>query len=259
MFFSHNRKPVVCVNCGYQSNPSLVKVYKNLLDDCDSVGDDEPNQQSRKCINPFNLKLADCLNCSQPVDFYLQMDNCLLLLDAILIKTTFFRHIIHNCQPPKFLPVKLFIVYCFCETFKDWSSACNQKITQHHQFESIFYDIFFKSIISNGLFFITIYLMFTRETSMSNGKHFLSSLVITSFCKLYKLPVTLWPSEHQNLIDLLLEINLFASLIKCCSISSHGKISKPLIYLKLFIGNLIVWSIRTLIIHNDTILSPISY
>ncbi|XP_025017027.1 protein ARV1-like [Tetranychus urticae] len=256
MLKSLPKGPYVCVNCGHQSNYSLVKVYGpdskkydhggNLITDGIKNGDDYVDFKPQKSINPLNLKLNDCSECGKPVDYYLQMDSCFLILDAMLMKTSFFRHIIHNCQLSKSLPIKLFIVYSFCETYKEWSSQCTTQIA-YAELESMFYTLFLKNIFFNLIFFLSIFIIFSLRSGNFYQRRLLSSLVISSFCKLYKLPVTLWPSESQEIVDLLLEINLFAGLVQCCSVAFHQQIGKISCSLNLLLGYLIVWTSKKLI------------
>lgn len=208
--------PFMCVSCGYPNNQSLVKVYgKDAQENKDPFKDE---------CNPLNIKLTDCEKCFKPVDDYWQLDNCILIINAILLKSSFFRHIIHNCNIKLTLPIKLYLVYCFCDAFKEWSRWTRDANDLFYvKAESMFYQLFLHSLIFNAVLYLILYLLLRLTVESLNLYRFITSLVICSYSKLYKIPITLWPSECQNLIDFLLELNLIFSLVQCCVVFCHHK------------------------------------
>ncbi|XP_054164026.1 protein ARV1-like [Oppia nitens] len=216
MFVLSSIGPYVCCNCGFGDNQSVFKIYGN-------------RQNNGSVINPVlkknttHLKLTECLKCGQPVDEYVQLDNCILFLDAILQKQSFYRHILLNSVFDKKVPLKLAVVFGLCDAYRKWSSI-NE--TQHYksyiELEFSFYLIFTKSITENLLFYSMLYLLFTLMCGSSKPKNLLSSFIICSYGKIFSLPAILWTQELKPIIDLLLEAFLLISLVQCCRVKANN-------------------------------------
>ena len=224
MFVLSPSGPYVCCNCGFGKNQSVFRIYGK-------------NNINGSVINPIlkssttHLKLTECLECKKSVDEYVQLDNCILFLDAILQKQSFYRHILLNCDFEKKVPLKLAVVFGLCDAYKKWSSIND---TQHYksyiELEFSFYLIFTRSIIENLLFYSILYLLFVLMSGASKPKNLLSSLIICSYGKIFALPAILWAQELKPIIDILLEAFLLISLVQCCRVKANiSKIRATLI------------------------------
>ncbi|XP_074601484.1 protein ARV1-like [Brevipalpus obovatus] len=208
----------MCINCGYSNNPTLVRVHGK-------DGREGKNPFKDDNCNPLSIRLSTCEECDKPVDDSWTHDGCILIINAILLKESFFRHIISNCEKPASLSVKLFMVYSFCDTYQNWSRLTRKSGLEYSyvELESLFYHMFFQAMVTNALFYSIISLLFRNSFFRVGSYKFISSLILCSYSKFYKLPMTLWPSELQALIDLFLQFNLLWSLIECCHVLNQNR------------------------------------
>lgn len=220
MFVLSQNGPYVCVNCGYSDNQSVFKIYGKS-----GNGDNV----SLSAVNPASshLKLTECSHCNQPVDEYVQLDNCILFLDAILQKQSFYRHILLNCQFASKIPLKLAVVFGLCDAYRKWSSLNEaQHYKSYIELEFSFYLIFTRSILENFLFYSVLYFLFNILAAPARSKNLLSSFIICSYGKIFALPAILWANELSPIIDVLLELFLLISLIQCCRVKANNFISR---------------------------------
>lgn len=220
MFALSPHGPYVCVNCGYSDNQTVFKIYGKNSSNGSSFN--HPLNPS-----PSHLKLTECLNCNKPVDEYVQLDNCILFLDAILQKQSFYRHILLNCQSDARVSLKLAVVFGLCDAYKRWwkiNEALHYK--SYIELEFSFYLIFTRSISENLLFYSILYILFILLASSAKSKNLLSSLIICSFGKIFALPAILWGAELTPIIDMLIEVFLIISLVQCCRVEAKNSISR---------------------------------
>jgi hypothetical protein len=220
MFVLSSCGPYVCVNCGFGDNQSVFKVY----------GKKSSNGSANNPVmngSTTHLKLTECLKCNKPVDEYVQLDNSILFLDAILQKQSFYRHILLNCKFDKKVPLKLAVVFGLCDAYRKWSTLNEaQHYKSYIELEFSFYLIFTRSISENLLFYSILYLLFVSMAASAKSRNLLSSFIICSYGKIFALPAILWAAELKPIIDILLETFLLISLIQCCRVKANNIITK---------------------------------
>lgn len=226
--------PFLCINCGFPGNKSLIKIF----------GKSKSNQIGNLQDSRTNIKLSECKMCHKMVDDYIQLDNCILILNAILQKKSFYRHIIHNCEINLDVPFKLFVFFTLCDAYRQWSLFTLENLT-FSDMESAFYRSFFYSFASNLFFYLLVYLILKGVVHSIGFKKLIVSLIICSYGKLFKIPSTLWPLEYQILTDLFIEINNLCSFIHCCTVVSLDKITR----FKALIVLLVVYFIKFIVIN----------
>jgi hypothetical protein len=224
MFVLSSNGPYACINCGYDRNRNVYKIYGRSSSTTNLVNG------SQLPPSVTHLKLTDCPECEKPVDEYIQLDNCILFLDAILQKTRFYRHILINCSYSLRIPLKLSIIFGLCDAYRKWSTLHQVQLHDHEQksyieLEFSFYLIFARTMAENLFLYLFLSLLFKAlgpETSLVN---MVSSLVICSYGKLFSVPAVLWAAELRPVPDILLQTSLFISLAQCLRVKSSNNLS----------------------------------
>lgn len=284
MFQLNTKPPYHCIHCGYSQNISICRYYNghrktgsvnNVLPNeasspippptktnyayvamippnqasqhitahCDSMDSPDLNQSSVK-----HLRLTQCLKCNQLVDEYIQLDYCILFLDAVLQKTSFYRHILLNCTIDFRASMKILVLLSLCDAHKRWadtlkvlsgnnySNENNKRTPQHTEEESYldlelsFYVAFASTVITNIMLYFILFItlnILTKSNYYSYKKPFdfkerLPDYIICSYGKLFTLPNILWGGELSSIIELLIEIFHFISLTQCCYVCNKS-------------------------------------
>ncbi|EDW18868.1 protein ARV1 [Drosophila mojavensis] len=175
---SENRKNYVCVSCG---NPAreLIKKYSNTV------------------------KPTHCDKCNQITDKYIEVEEFIILIDALLLVSAAFRHMI--CNGNFKLYWKISLVVLLLESF----ALCRQKRgdgsnTALH--EKGFYMCTLHNI--GEYLFITLLLLFI--TALLNMRQLaktglasvtliiLKVVAISNFSKFFLLPILVWRSNTTD-------------------------------------------------------------
>lgn len=222
MFSINQSGPYVCIHCGFDANDCVYKTYGK-----DKEGDKGLHRFGRLPSSLVHLKLADCPKCNNPVDDYIELDSCILFIDAALQKTRFYRHILVNCHYTYNVPLKLSVVFGLCDSFRNWSSAHqDSSIGQSYmELELSFYQIFFESMLGTLLLHLLIVALFRISVGSFNFVNLILSLVVCSYVKLINVAVVLWAAEFQSINSVLLELVYMFSLAQCCRVKSSNKLS----------------------------------
>lgn len=186
MFLLSSKGPYVCVNCGFPNNASVFKMYGNSVTyhsrSPSTAGTSSSLLSSAQNKSGMTHKLTECERCKKPVDEYVQLDFNILFLDAILMKQSFYRHILLNCTISNKNALKMAVIIGLCEAFQRWttlngvvsasdhpqaasdpSAASRQHSVSsktYFQLEVSFYLIFLCVIIENALFYVIFYALF---------------------------------------------------------------------------------------------------
>lgn len=250
MFFLSSKGPYTCINCGFDENSCIYRVYGKP----DKVTSTTNNKNPPPPTPNTHLKLADCLRCQDQVDNYVELDNCILFLDATLQKTRFYRHILANCDYSNKVPIKLAVIFSLCDSYLQWSQT-NQESDQgksYVELEFSFYVIFAQAMAESLLLYLIIFAFFICFVRQTDFKKILSSLVICSYGKLFHLPAVLWSAEVKSITDVLLEFIFLLSLAQCCRVISKNVLTLVRASLIVIISKLI----HTAVIRYITTMSP---
>ncbi|KAI1301513.1 Protein ARV1 [Halotydeus destructor] len=203
MFSIKNEGPFMCTSCGYGSNSSVYKVYGN-------------DGSTRSQLTPVtHLKLSECSNCHSEVDSYVELDSCLLMLDAFLLKTKFYRHVLGNCQFSVKTPIKLMIIFVLCNAYSKWIRSNSSSSLSYIDLEYSFYYAYATNFLEQAFLYSIILLLTTICYQKSNYLDTLSSLIICSYIQVLSVPATIWARDLIPTIDILLEIMFSISLVQC--------------------------------------------
>lgn len=211
--------PFTCINCGKGKCDDLYRVYGSKKGPVNQV----PAQVT-------HLTLTECPDCGQPVDNYIELDNCILCLDGILLKMSFFRHCLLNCQLTTLTSFKLFLLFILCDSLFTMSrvtrnfSRPNVDLT-YYWFELIFYSSILVSLVKCCLDYLTVLLCFNlisfclpKSRADTSMRHVIKCLIFSSYFKLFNIILALWTSEFEaatNIIVILLQIT---SLSRCVEV-----------------------------------------
>ena len=190
--------PFTCINCGQGRSSSVYKVYG----------------QNEKDVPVTHMKLTECPACKKFVDDYVELDSCILFLDALLQKPRFYRHLLINCNLTNRLTVKVFILFLLTDTIFSWSrnTSVETRSTEssYVELEFAFYWTFIRCLMENVIFcfFLIINLrcwfqVFDKEIP---DKEILTAIIYSSFPKVFKILTILWVSEFQTLSIIMLDI-----------------------------------------------------
>lgn len=205
MFALSGTGPYTCVNCGNNNNDYVYKTYGR-----------ERSFSGQKST-PTHFKLAECQQCSQEVDNYVELDSCILLLDAFLQKTRFYRHILMNCAVSvKKIPLKLGIIFMLCEAYYKWSHFYTNQIERNYvALEHSFYFMLALTAVFNLMLYVVVIAVSRCVQPGVGFLDLLSCFVICSYGKLFYVPAALWAAELSPAIDVLLELIYLFSLAQC--------------------------------------------
>lgn len=209
---SAGRPYYVCVNCGNPDNPAVIKVFGN-----------HGNKSSD--LPSTHLKLAECTVCRSSVDEYVQLDNCILIINGILQKTSFYRHILLNCELPMKLVLRLAVVFGLCDAYRNWSQKSKSVEDSYMELEFSFYFTFAKSLLETIILYLMIYSFFRIFAFKTNFKSFMTSLVICSYSKLFNVFSVLYASELRPFVEIILDIFQIISLAQCLRVISKIKVN----------------------------------
>ncbi len=220
--------PFTCVNCGHGQITCLYRVYgaskqseRSLLPPLST-----PPKTNRKPMT--HIKMMECPSCHDLADDYIEQDNCLLFLDATLQKTRFYRHLLLNCQVNWKTVLKLFLILVLNDCLVSWFREADFGAKEHQRrqespyvhLEFSFYRLFFRSLLDNAFFYITVVVLFGLvKRSFLHFAYILRNVVLCSFVKIFKIFNVLWSSEFDNISSVLLDVLLIFSLTQALRIS----------------------------------------
>lgn len=205
--------PFVCVSCGHGPYDSIFKIYGSA-----ESGDD--------VIKPVtHLRLTECTSCKHPVDDYVELETGILLIDAILLKKKFTRHLI-NCDIENKSFIKFAVILIVADTVFKWSRNQNKDSAHYVDMEYQFYMTFAEMLWQNLLIYslIILSLMAIVKNNIPVTK-VIQILVICSFAKLMNILTMLWPSDElQTVIEIIIHMILMTSMSQSLVLmSSDGK------------------------------------
>ncbi|KAH8373521.1 hypothetical protein KR009_012401 [Drosophila setifemur] len=164
----------VCINCGNRVK-ELFKKYSNIL------------------------KTTHCGKCLQIADKYIEFEEFIILIDALLLDSCAFRHIIYNGDFKLYWKVSLVVL--FLESF----ALCRQKVTNPknavlHVHEKGFYTYTLQNIGDYLLMTILLLIITTAVGINWMKKTGLRSFALTIFkvvlisnlSKFFLLPILVW-------------------------------------------------------------------
>ena len=194
-----SKGPFTCINCGQGRSSTVYRVYGK------KENDDVP---------VTHMKLTQCPSCEKYIDDYVELDSCILFLDALLQRPRFYRHVLINCNLTNRLTVKFFMVLLLSDTIFSWSrvqivNGGAGEVT-YVDLEFAFYRTFIRSLLENVIFLFCLMLhfkcyvqFFDREVP---DKEVLQAIIYASFVKVFKMLTILWVSEFQTPSIIMLDV-----------------------------------------------------
>ncbi|KQS44377.1 uncharacterized protein Dere_GG13227, isoform B [Drosophila erecta] len=173
-------KRFVCVNCGHRAK-ELFKKYSNTM------------------------KATQCDKCHQITDKYIEFEEFIILIDALLLDSCAFRHIIYNGDFKLYWKVSLVVL--LLESF----ALCRQKVADPpngalHVHEKGFYTYTLQNM--GDYMFMTLLLLIITATLM---------VLISNLSKFFLLPILVWRNNTtvfgRNLHHLLVMGHHLCSLV----------------------------------------------
>ncbi|KAH8295826.1 hypothetical protein KR018_010638 [Drosophila ironensis] len=189
----------VCVNCGHRVK-ELFKKYSNTL------------------------KTSHCEKCHKTADKYIEFEEFIILIDALLLDSCAFRHIIYNGDFKLYWKISLVVL--LLESF----ALCRQKITDPpttalHVHEKGFYAYTLQNI-GDYLLMAALLLIITATLSISWVKKMgfrsytltiFKVVLISNLSKFFLLPILIWRNNTtifgRSLHHLLVMSHHFFALI----------------------------------------------
>ncbi|KRK02191.1 protein ARV1 isoform X2 [Drosophila yakuba] len=174
------KKRFVCVNCGHRVK-ELFKKYSNTM------------------------KATQCDKCHKITDKYIEFEEFIILIDALLLDSCAFRHIIYNGDFKVYWKVSLVVL--LLESF----ALCRQKLPDPpsaslHVHEKGFYTYTLQNM--GDYMFMTLLLLIITATLM---------VLISNLSKFFLLPILVWRNNTtvfgRNLHHLLVMGHHLCSLV----------------------------------------------
>ncbi|XP_016959505.1 protein ARV1 [Drosophila biarmipes] len=174
------KRRFVCVNCGHGVK-ELVKKYSNTL------------------------KTTQCDKCQQTTDKYIEFEEFIILIDALLLDSCAFRHIIYNGDFKLYWKVSLVVL--LLESF----ALCRQKLPDPpnaslHVHERGFYTYTLQNM-GDYLFMTLLLLIITATLSMEWIKQtglrrfpltVFKVVLISNLSKFFLLPILVWRNNTTD-------------------------------------------------------------
>ncbi|KAI8041775.1 protein ARV1 [Drosophila gunungcola] len=168
------KRRFVCINCGHRVK-ELFKKYSN------------------------SLKTTQCDKCHQTTDKYIEFEEFIILIDALLLDSGAFRHIIYNGDFKLYWKISLVVL--LLESF----ALCRQKLPDHsdaslHVHEKGFYTYTLQNI-GDYLFMTLLLLIITATLSIDWMKKMglrsftliiFKVVLISNLSKFFLLPILVW-------------------------------------------------------------------
>lgn len=172
---------------------------------------------------PNILRISQCEICLKSVDKYVEYDAIIILLDAMLLKKSAFRHFLYNTSNRWLWRFALFLL--LIDTFQRWKinhdtnnqsndSYSNMVIYAAQEYD--FYHIFIKCTIEYFIHFSFIFLMLNflkMKTAIIKRKQclqdFIKCMIFSNLGKLFVLSTHIWDSQQFNFYNILIDIYIF--------------------------------------------------
>lgn len=242
--------PFTCVNCGRGKSDSIFRVYGNAGKDKEKPANasstpSAPTTKASKSsagtpVPPSvsHLKLTECNLCGRAIDDYVELETSILLIDALLLKSRFYRHLI-NCVISGKAALKLALILIVADSIFKWSRISAELSRQlaakgitggssYVELEYRFYLTFADMLAQNLMVYMLMHCTFWlfAPNARATGAQVFKILILCSFVKLLNLLTVLWPApDHmQPVIDVLIQIMLIVSLVQAlrvCSLDSE--------------------------------------
>jgi len=221
--------PFTCVNCGRGQITCLYRVYgaSKQSEGSLSPSPSTPPKTSRKPMT--HIKMMECPSCRDFADDYIEQDNCLLFLDAVLQKTRFYRHLLLNCQVDWKTVIKLFLILVLNDCLISWFREADFGGKEHQRrqestyvhLEFSFYRLFFRSLLDSTFFYLTIVVVFVlmKRSFLQDLPYIIKNVILCSFVKIFKIFNVLWSSEFDNISSVLLDVLFILSLTQSLRIT----------------------------------------
>lgn len=190
---------LTCINCGHQCKATMYKVYGK-----------EPSTK--------HVKLTDCNRCEKPIDDYIELDDCILFLDAILLKKRFYRHILNNESSTWQTTFKLSVLFLLSDAFFHWSKLRSRGGSYVEQ-ELAFYIILSQVFLKNLFTYLCIVSVCYMKRDVDSQELF-QGLILCSYVKLFQVPAVLWSSEFFNITSYIIKILLVLSMTQCLDVKT---------------------------------------
>lgn len=211
MVTNHNngQRFLTCINCGHKCRATLFKVYGK-----------EPSTK--------HVKLTDCAHCNTPIDDYIELDDCILFLDALLLKKRFYRHILNNGLFTWKATFKLSVLFQLSDAFFHWSKLTSRGGSYVEQ-ELTFYFMLIQSFAANLITYLWIIILVRISNSQINLCELLQGLILCSYVKFFQIPAVLWSSDFFQFTSYILEILLLLSMTQCLNVKTGKSIIRNLL------------------------------
>ncbi|XP_067005078.1 protein ARV1 [Anabrus simplex] len=173
-----------------------------------------------KCLfkqySPTVLKLAQCDNCLQVADKYIEYDLVIIMIDLVLLNKKAFRHILYNC--PFDNHWKLAVILLIVETYSAWGSKrkfsrdmevmndtlVNDVSSDLFEGESSYYLTCVATTIGSAMFFFVVVALSLLQQLYYRSKPkscdlviMWKAMVLSSFGKLFPISELIW-GEMNN-------------------------------------------------------------
>lgn len=226
--------PFKCIHCLKKESRCLYRVY----------GGTEVCGSNKIPADSSHIIPRECSKCGKPIDNYLELDNSIVFLDALLLKSSLFCHCLLNCQLKNLTCIKLFILFVLSDTLFKVMQKESFYNDGYLKFEIAFYYSLFKSIIDNILlyFFIIIYYKLIGYIFSIIQYNFFKSfipichppnglneifllekcLVFSSYYKLFNIILCVWPSEFQDALYSIVTLLHLTALAQCIKTVQNG-------------------------------------
>lgn len=216
------QRGVVCINCGNKCESSY-RIYANGI-----------------------IKLSHCEICGKPVDKYIEVEVSIILLDMLLLGKEALRHTIFNSDLQA--TWKLLLLIILSDGYRKWASSRPHLWDDNFEDQSYNSDLewrFYTMCLQALIEYFTIcalatLMLYTAALQKCPISYLIRGFIVSSFGKLFTLPVFLW-KMNGTARDALLTCYIIICQVQACKVATGMSIASVGVII------LLSWGITSLI------------
>ncbi|XP_041351251.1 protein ARV1-like [Gigantopelta aegis] len=181
------------------------------------------------------IKIAHCVHCHEVVDKYTEYEPVIVFLDALLLKTPAYRHILVNTDYKS--PWKLVIILLFCDAFTklvEQRSARSSRVGRLEPdyvfYSALEWDLYWNIFMASAelLVFLGVVILLwivwmkrkRKSTTLHEYQMVVRALVMSDFGKILLIPVMLWGQTYSVFYIWICHVFVLASNIQALKVVS---------------------------------------
>lgn len=214
-----------------------------------------PSESLYKIISKESIRISRCENCFKVVDKYVECESVQTCLDAVLHKSSAYRHLIHNSNI-SFMS-KLCLIYLMCDVYANWQElrptlAEGEPVTECHLLRLLAITLF-EWLLYYGAMTLLLVTFDLPNSPVQKWELVVRALILSSFGKLFAVPALIWPNMGGPMCRLLITTFLATSNIVALK-AAHITAREGLLPLAVTVSCFLQHQVRNYFLSKSTVL-----